>query len=50
MSTSSRGYDPSEETGTMRNWFPTRFENSHDEYAEDIQLWEKWEKPFNPKE
>ena len=29
-----------EETDTKRNWFPTRFENSHDQYAEDMRIWE----------
>ncbi len=54
MAVRTRGYDPEkdlsyilkflketyEETSTKRNWFPTRFENSHDEYAEDVRIWE----------
>lgn len=54
MAIKTRGYNPAtdlssvlrflkdtyEESGTKRNWFPTRFENSHDEYAEDIQMWD----------
>jgi ribosomal protein S18 acetylase RimI-like enzyme len=55
MSILTRGYDPEKdlqsvlsflsntyiETGTLRNWFPTRFENSHDENPEDVCIWEK---------
>ena len=54
MTTRSRGYKPKKdlslvlsflketymETGTLRNWFPTRFENSHDEYPRDVRIWE----------
>ncbi len=54
MALRTRGYDPEkdlpsvlrflketfEDTQTRRNWFPTRFENSHDQYPEDICIWE----------
>jgi hypothetical protein len=54
MSLKTRGYDPEKdlqsvlcflsntytEIRTLRNWFPTRLENSHDETPEDIRIWE----------
>ena len=54
MTIPSRGYNPENdlnlvlaflaqthfETGTLRNWFPTRFENSHDQHVDDIRIWE----------
>ena len=51
----SRGYDAEKdfqrvmvflrdsfaETGSLHNWLPPRFENSHAEMAADIRLWEE---------
>jgi len=37
-----------EETKTLQNWFPDRFENSHDDYISDIHIWEEANETESP--
>lgn len=34
-------YETFKKTNSYQNWFPDRFENNHDDYVNDIRIWEK---------
>ncbi len=41
-------YETFKKTSSYQNWFPDRFENNHDEYANDIRIWEEREELITP--